>query len=243
MLFIIPIAATPSLAQVTESVKLPLAGLVSYWPAEGTADDVTGHNNGILVGGVSFPRGISGKSFSLDGADDYIFIPDSPTLNFGVHDFSISLWMRTAFSNSGVGTDFLLSKVASGPSQEYSLQYNSDIDDKALFSVGDGVGGQYVSGGPKLGDNRWHHVVGLRMGTEIRLYVDCRLAARGGCFGSGCSVVNSTGPNNVVIGGRQNPANDPFFDGRIDEVAIYSRALSDAEIATIFRITSGRTCS
>jgi hypothetical protein len=218
----------------------PISGLVSHWPAEGTPEDTVGANEGQLRNGASFAPGLSGLAFNLDGLDDYILVPNSASLNFGLQDFSISLWEKTNFYGSGVGTDFLLSKVETGTVGEYSLQYNSNIDGRSLFSVIQQGSWHFVSAGPNLGDNAWHHVVGIRKGTEIQLYVDCQLVARGGCFG--CGVLNTTGSRNVVIGGRENPGSDPYFKGLIDEVGIYGRALSQAEVRELYSSSSGGEC-
>lgn len=252
----------------------PISGLVSHWPAEGTPEDIVGANEGQLRNGASFAPGLSGLAFSLDGLDDYILVPNSSSLNFGLQDFSISLWEKTNFYGSGVGTDFLLSKVETGTVGEYSLQYNSNIDGRSLFSVIQQGSWHFVSAGPNLaargesgfgqnrslnpkelrarkrppnyfchgllGDNAWHHVVGVRKGTEIQLYVDCQLVARGGCFG--CGTLNTTGSRNVVIGGRENPGSDPYFKGLIDEVAIYGKALSQAEVRELYSSSSGKEC-
>jgi concanavalin A-like lectin/glucanase superfamily protein len=241
-LFLLLMILSPLLAKEIDASELPTNALVSYWPAEGSAKDSVGSNDGTLLNGASFAPGISGQAFSLDGKDDYVLVPNSPSLNFGVQNFSLTLWIKTRFSRGGVGTDFLISKGSFGTFFNYTLQYNSNIDSLALFSVGaaSGQGEEYVSAGPKLGDGKWHHIVGVREGTEIRLYIDCALAARSGCFG--CQIINSTGPWNVVIGGRESPGNDPYFQGEIDEVAIYDRALSQEEIVKIYRSTASKAC-
>lgn len=230
-LVVLQLAAIPSLSR---------AQLVSYWPAEGNANDVAGTNDGTLINGTSFAPGIQGLAFSLDGQDDHVLVPDDPTLNFGTQDFSISTWIKTGFYGSGAGTDFLVSKIDAGTLLEYSLAYSSNIDGAPVFGVGQDGRVQYVSAGPNLGDKKWHHVVSVRSGTEIRLYIDCHLVSRAGC--GGCAIVSSAGPRNVVLGGRQNPGNDPYFNGLLDEVAIYGLALTGAEIGQLYEDISGNKC-
>jgi hypothetical protein len=50
----------------------PPPGLVSWWPAEGSADDTLGKNNGVLVNGASFATGLLGHAFNFDGINDYV---------------------------------------------------------------------------------------------------------------------------------------------------------------------------
>ena len=59
----------------------PPSGLVSWWPADGNAADIYGANNGTLQDGVTFAPGIVGQAFTVDGANDYLDVADSPTLD------------------------------------------------------------------------------------------------------------------------------------------------------------------
>jgi hypothetical protein len=58
----------------------PPAGLVSWWPGEGNAQDITGPNDGTLQGGTTF-EGIVGQAFRFDGTNDYIRVRHHPSLN------------------------------------------------------------------------------------------------------------------------------------------------------------------
>lgn len=242
LFWIFILVAAPALGQNGESVVVPVARLVSHWTADMTFEDATlNHNDGSSVGGASFsPDGIAGQAFSLDGASGYILVHNHPTLNFGVHDFSLSVWMKTKFNGPGAGTDFLISKVETGTTFEYSLQYNSNRDRRAHFAVGAQGRGESLSGGPELGDNNWHHIVGVRNGTVLLLFVDCVQVARSSCIG--CDAINSTGSRNVTIRGRENSGDDPYFAGLIDEVAVYGSALSDTEVKVIYEGISRKRC-
>ena len=75
----------------------PPAGMVSWWPGDGNANDIVGGNHGTLAGGATFAKGKVGQAFSLDGVDDYV--GDAGTLssfsfiqNTGV--FTIDAWIR-----------------------------------------------------------------------------------------------------------------------------------------------------
>src|SRR5262249_49592523 len=72
---------TPADSGGSGACLLPPAGLVSWWSGDRTADDVQGINPGELVGGASYKRGMVGPGFLLDGIDDSVVIPDSPSLN------------------------------------------------------------------------------------------------------------------------------------------------------------------
>src|ERR1041385_3718644 len=73
----------------------PPAGLVSWWPAEGNANDMVGTNPGTLLSGITFGAGKVGSAFNFDGADDYVSVPNAPSLNFGPgQDFSFEAWIQ-----------------------------------------------------------------------------------------------------------------------------------------------------
>jgi hypothetical protein len=59
---------------------VPPPGLLAWWGGDGDATDLRGGNDGALQGGAGFAAGNVGQAFSLDGVDDYVAIPDSPTL-------------------------------------------------------------------------------------------------------------------------------------------------------------------
>jgi hypothetical protein len=78
------------LAGCKKSPSLP-PGLVSWWSAEGNAADKIGNDHGTLKNGAGFGEGFLGKGFQLDGLDDYVEIPDAPSLN--LRSFSVALWI------------------------------------------------------------------------------------------------------------------------------------------------------
>src|SRR2546425_6646334 len=69
-------------------------GLVSWWKAEGNANDSVGGNHGTLQNGVTFTTGKNGQAFSFDGIDDGISILKSNNLNFGSGDFTVAAWVK-----------------------------------------------------------------------------------------------------------------------------------------------------
>src|SRR5207253_6671967 len=70
----------------------PPSNMVSWWPADGNANDIQGSSNGILQSGATFGAGKVGQAFSFDGVNDFVSVPDSNTWAFGTGDFTIDLW-------------------------------------------------------------------------------------------------------------------------------------------------------
>jgi hypothetical protein len=229
-----PAGSTNSaLAQL--SVRLPSScsvpsGVVSWWTAEGNATDSSGTNEGVLVGGVEFAAGEVGQAFSFTNAGSYVSVPDSPNLNFGGNDFTIELWANFA---SLSGSRALIAKDnGSGQANKWIFWLNGG---QLQFYVGNGSSQTTVVSGafsPAL--NTWHHLAMTRSGTTWSIYAD--------------GVLNSTASAGGAIPAISAPltigqAENTFFMGGLeDEVTIYSRGLSAAEIEDIYIEGSAGKC-
>src|SRR5438093_6636033 len=77
----------------------PPAGLVSWWPGDGNANDIQDGNNGTLEGGVTFAAGKVGQAFHFNGSSQFIQISNASNLSFERTDaFSLDAWIRTTES-------------------------------------------------------------------------------------------------------------------------------------------------
>ena len=202
-------------AHVTDSM-----GRFSYWSADGNAvDSISGHN-GTLENGATFAPGVGGQAFSFNGAS-YVEVPDSGDWAFGANPFTIALWAK--FSDPS-GGPFIASDDGSGGQRKW------------IFSGG-GSGLSFHTNGPNgeyrnfiytgtLRPGQWYHLAVTRDGSTFALYVN------------GVQVTSST--DSVVIPDASAPLTigqaegQFFFNGLIDEIGIYDRALSTAEIQSIF---------
>lgn len=210
--------------------RLPL-GAISWWRAEGNASDSLGTNHGVMMNGAAFGKGIASQGFQFDGTDDYVSIPDAPSLRPA--SLTIEGWFL--FEQTS-GTRVLVAKPVG----------NSNVDSYALV-LGDGalVGavGQVSGFGPSLqfpfspNLGQWYHLAYTFDGVtkQQALYVDTALAAFGiGTIGPGYD------NRPLVIGCDIENSNPAYFhQGRIDEVALYNRALRADEIAAIYQARSG----
>jgi hypothetical protein len=72
----------------------PPSGLVSWWPGENNANDIQSSNHGALQNGATFAAGKVGQAFSLDGVDDYVEVPDSPSLTPPSSSITLEAWVK-----------------------------------------------------------------------------------------------------------------------------------------------------
>lgn len=201
------------------SVTAP-AGLVGWWRAEGNAQDSAGANHGALRNGVGFAAGRVGQAFALDGVDGCIEIPDAPALR----PVSVTLEVWVAFDeNNGVKV------VCAKPPSSYAIWL-----DFGTLRAGGKNGQLIVPFSPLPGV--WHHLAyTFDDGAKQQvLYVDGIQVADSGAAGAFGSIAYSAQPLFLGCQFDAQGARSFFLHCRIDEAAIYNRALSGLEIASIF---------
>jgi len=221
-------------------------GLVGYWKMdEGvgtTILDFSGNSNTATLGmGDSAPGWSTGKygvGTSFDGSNDYATIPSSTTWNFS--DMTVSSWIYvTAGQNTGNTNIVRKDNVNEGGTRYIFalLSSSTSNNDKPNFGVYDnGISNNAKS--PTALTTGWHHIVGTRnAGTSIKLYVDGQLVDNVADPTSGVQ----GGTTNLTLGGVKNsvfPLSEKFT-GKLDEVRIYNRALSPAEVKQLYEWAPG----
>ncbi len=202
----------------------------------------TGSSSGGPTASTNDPiRNDSNDSLNFDGADDYVTIPHSAA--YEIDEGTISLWFNS--TNIGNG-DALFSKDASGTAEggHLTISFNgSGQAEVRLQRSGAPTSFTISSSGLTLDDGNWHNVVFTFGSGGMALYVDGVLqssdAYTGGMRGDtgdtpnqepialGASRIHSASGNTAPGGG--------YFDGLLDEFAIFDTALSAEQIADLYR--------
>ena len=200
-------------------------GLAAYYPFNGNANDQSGNgNNGVVYGATPTADrfGNANSAYSFDGTDDYVRIAESDSLNI-TGDLTISAWIRT-----GTGGQIVLSNMMeTTPHSGYSLRLTSDGD--LYFMSGD----ETLMGQTNVTTNSWTHVAVTLSGTTATSYVD-------GVFDASGTVGIPMGSYlDTTIGASSDPYY--FWDGSIDDVRVYNRALSASEIGELHSIPEPST--
>ena len=229
-------------------------GLVAHWklddglsdPASVNAEEATGRSRGRLVGFASSPGWVSGAdafaggALRLDGRDDYVRIPPNESLDIGANAVSLSLWVK-------------LSVLPSRLPGDYSFIYGSDLASYSLyldrnrgelqFRVTDANGHFASPGIPEaaLQTDVWHHVAGVYDGAaapgvgQVSIYLDGQLQDThvGDDASPGLGLTQAVLPGQFAALGRRGDQDEFYFSGILDDVALWRRALSPAEIVLI----------
>jgi hypothetical protein len=214
---------------------VPPAGLISWWPGDGNANDITDGNPGTLKGSATFVAGIVEQAFSVDGnAGSFVEVPDAPNLNFGsTSPMTVDLWaFRTGFAPA---QHILGKRVDCGSFEDIHYQMGLDTREGSGLFFGSYQG--LVTTGADLPPNIWTHLAATFDGSTFRFYIDGQLAGTGtGTLGPTFAVSLTMGTSGTCHQFGQG------FVGLIDEVEIFNRALSTTEIQAIFLAGSQGKC-
>ena len=198
----------------------PPAGMVSWWPGDGNANDIVGDNQGALQGGATYAPGMVDQAFSLDGVDDFVEAPQVTNLDGpSFTGLTIDAWIRP-------DTVAAYLQIANG-----TLNFSASWDPNWVVDFFAATSSFDIRGG------RWTHVAGTWSGgSNVKLYIDG--VEDTGATVTAPNVLPSLGETSVPIniGALTNISNEltSFFDGLIDEVEIFNRALTSEEIRAIY---------
>jgi len=225
------------------TIALPYTGfaetadshLVAHYTFDGDFEDSSGNgNDGTSVGDVSFADdGVFGKSAVFNGG--YVNVNSSPALNLG-NNFTVSVWLKVdpiMYDNGNKNGPFISKLDDKGNYNNYNMYTRG--------SFGVRVDGRFE----KAGENsvqtgafqdwdlhNWSHIVVTADGTSLYLYCNGVLKATKS-LKNGAPFVSSENVMRIGTGNDMNNQN-LFYMGNIDDMRIYDRPLSDAEIKGLF---------
>ena len=198
----------------------PTTGLSSLWHAEGNAFDVFGTSNSTLANGATFAPGKVGRALSFDGVNDLVTTPLVLSYTGGA---SFAAWIKT--------TDTTGALISGGGGAAASRGIGLFVESGALELYGSkATCGTYNFQlvGPTINDGLFHHVAATWTGTTVtggvKLYVD------GVLVGSTTALATITTDTHAIHLGGHSVLAYAAYAGLIDEIGIYNRALSVAEI-------------
>jgi hypothetical protein len=214
-------------------------GLVAYYPFNGNANDESGNgNNGRAVGAtLDVDRfGKQNSAYLFDGSSNYIQLVNSGTLAIGLQSYSIAAWVKPVSpTNSGR----IFSKGSSGCVTGYMMRMGGpDGNNLHLENAFNGQCYIYFYSNQTIVDGNWHFVVGVvDRAVGAKIYIDGKLDSSQALDTSAYDLSNSRNP---TMGVNDVDASE-HFNGDIDEVRVYNRALPASEIQQLYQ--GQGTCS
>ncbi len=216
---------------VPPPLEIPTNGLISYWPFDGNADDSVGSNNGVITD-VTLVPGIKNEADTAYDFDsftgDYITFAN-PNITTA---YSSSVWIKPrSYPTAGQWTiyrDKLLANLSLTGGGSGSLTCNYNSGDSWVNSTVQCIKSEIVP------LDQWTHIV-CTQGTDLTLYVN----------GVSCNTANNVSEHvrnggtltvGAWLGTRDYPAEYKGFDGVMDELRFYDRALTPREVTNIYNI-------
>ncbi|TXH08286.1 MAG: LamG domain-containing protein [Candidatus Moraniibacteriota bacterium] len=211
------------------------SGLAGYWKLDegsGTsAADASGNGRtGTLNNGVTWTTGRIGGAVDLDGANDYISVTSPPTLGTS---YTIAYWAKLdVVASTGVIVGYRSTTAGTPVYFQINADTSSTFVVRSSSGSGEGIS-TYTNGLSTTGV--WYHVTGVRRGNTIQVYIN-------GNPGTAdlTSTFGAIAANSLLIGATNVGSSSPsfFFNGQIDEVRLYDRALSEDEITQLYHLST-----
>jgi hypothetical protein len=220
---------------------VPTNGLVGYWPFCGNANDESGNGNNGTVNGATLTtdrNGNANSAYSFNGSSDFINILNSPSLQFN-GGLTISTWVNANTLPSPVS--YFLSKGADGgtPNSWNGLVTNSQL---AGVSIYDNIGLNNIyitSNSSTVSTNTWVNIVfTFDGGNEAKCYINGQLANT-----APFSYTTFSNAYDIKIGKRYITGLPYYWHGKIDDVAIYNRAITQQEVNSLYTGIAAPTTS
>lgn len=197
-------------------------GLVAYYPFNGNANDESGNGNNGTVNEATLTTDRSGnpnRAYSFDGVNDYIEINNSSSLNL-TNALSISCWTVKISSSSASS---VISKDIPATDQGYRFDF---LNEKGRFVK---QGNTFDMTNLVYSQNIWYHTVILIDGANLKYYINGILDKS---YVSTLPVRTTSLPLLIGSDAEMNPSR--FFNGKIDDIRIYNRPLTEADIQLLY---------
>jgi hypothetical protein len=203
-------------------------GLVAYYPFNGNAHDASGNgNDGVAAGAVlrADRFGNPNSAYNFNGLNNYIIFNSPPTIQ--IDNLSLSAWVNPAsISQGGMAVCMGYDDKNTGDGFEMGMDLGVGVGNHFSGFLG---GVTFIDSGSVFpAPNVWYHIVMLRRDGVTRFYLN-------GNQTPNTSSSTPYPPSAFTIGSATGAR---FFNEAIDDVRIYNRALSDAEVQQLYQIES-----
>ncbi len=231
------VGAGVNIAHSNTSTNVGLnSGLVGYWTfdgptinwaTDGVQDKSGSGNNGLMVGMSTTTSPVIGKigqALSFNGISSYVDIP----MTFTPAQMTVSIWFK-ANSLTGDNPRFVANGHTDADDKGFQLMVNGGTNN-GFFDVGNGSTACTANWSvPLLSTGIWYQYVGVYTGTAAYAYINGQLVGSA----TGCSGSIASDGDDINIGRNPNYTGD-YVNGAIDDVRLYTRALSAQEVQQLY---------
>ncbi len=219
-------AGTNQSAASPSACLAPPSGMVNWLTGDRNANDTVGCNDATLFNGASLVAGYVDSAIAFDGIDDYAYLADEEVN--GLQNLTIEFWVNLNAMPAGQVGRF----VTLQPEKAVIRYDGANGPGQLHFYMNIGGTLQSIRVNNTLQTGSYHHVAGTYDGATMRLYYD-------GTEVGSLSVIGTVGSGNAVW--LSFPGSEEM-NGILDEVTIYDRNLTSAEIMSIANAGSEGKC-
>jgi hypothetical protein len=232
--------ATATMAQVPNYV--PTNGLIAWYSFSGNSNDLSGNgfngaNNGATLTTDRFSN--SNSAYSFNGTSNYIDVNDVAPLRLNNTNYSISFWTYINNYSTGGGTAFIY-KRSNGSQNGWGLGADQGTQNKLILVTSESTDPRGYSTST-LALSSWHNVtiVYTLSSQEIKFYIDGVLNnTTTGVDNNYNPVGGMPTPNancsSVMRFGQDTKNNNYWLNGKLDDIGLWNRALTQGEIINLF---------
>jgi len=225
---------------IVQYAPIPITqNLVAYYPfTNGSFADLSGNNNDGSNNGATETLdrfGNAKSAMNFNGVDNYIKVENSPELNFGTNDFTLTGWLKYPAQVGGsanYAAILIKSKIGS-PWDGFTLFVDEPSSGNVQFRTSALATTQLNTTGLSLNNDVWYQFAAIREGDQLKLYVDGLLKGT-----KTVAITNISNDQPLWIGVNHESTTSQNYNGSLDDIRIYNRALSADEIKALYHLES-----
>ena len=215
---------------------VPTNGLVGWWPFNGNANDESGNGNNGTVNGATLTAdrfGNSNEAFNFDGVSQFIEVASASSISVSL-EYSVSVWINANIWSFDAPIDqhSVVSKIDNG---DWYGGYEIRTGSVGYIMHSGNIGSNFAVGAGNYSENIWHHVLVTYDGSYVRSYINGIVVDSAPRTGS---LQTSSIPLRFGRRGGAGSYNN-WFSGKIDDIAIWNRALTQCEILDLYNAQLG----
>ena len=238
LLLLLIVFSKCTLSQVPSYI--PSNGLLCWYPFNGNANDESGNSHHGISNGATLTMdrfGNANEAYSFNGMNTEIRVPNSSALNL-TGDFSISIWFKSINPPTNNNSHTLIAKrddnlscCSSNVPWNFSINYQQNgIDYKKPICAFASNSYTFNQSDSLITLNTWQQLIFIYKSDTLIMYLDGDQIYSS--YSS--SAQRATNTNDMLIGSINRATGDEYMNGDLDDIGIWNRALTPAEIQQIY---------
>jgi hypothetical protein len=214
-------------------------GLVGYWPFCGNANDASGNGNNGIVSGATLTAdrfGAANKAYDFNGSSRIDIGNLNNQIGSSNSSWSVNCWFKSLGSLNGdmvMVTDYSSATAGDQIVSTWLALWSFTFNHKVGSTIRNFPNGWDALSNTSYNDNQWHSMVSVAENGNLKIYID------------GILITTTVYPANTNFQGSPffrfgallfNGQYDSFFQGKLDDIAIWNRALTQQEITQLYQL-------